>query len=485
MAPTLRRVVAHAPLRLRALGDEDLLDRPVRWVAVSELEDPTPFLEGGELVLTTGMRISPETAGSYVTRLVEREVAGLGLGLGLTHETVPAELAEAARHAGLPLIEVPRETAFVAIGKVVSELLAAEQYEELSRAFAVQGRLTRAALRPEGTHAVLRRLVAEIGGWAALLDDAGEVIATAGERAEGRVPALRPELARLRGRHASLTLSTPDEHVIVQALAGAGRVRGYFAVGAAAGERTFSPVRHTVVNVAGSLLTLALEQEARRPAAERRVRAAVLRLLLAGEVDGARAALAALGDPLPEPPVVVLATRGDRDGVIEAAGGTFAAALGEETIVLAPADGQEALVRALGPYGPVGVGEPVGLDRLAAGTEQARRALAAAHRICVPVMRYAALPGQGLLAVLDPGAAQAFATALLAPMLEYGTRADLLESLRAYLEANGHWDAAAQRLGIHRHTLRYRMRKVAELLGRDIDDPATRAELWVACSIIG
>ncbi|PZG22750.1 PucR family transcriptional regulator, partial [Spongiactinospora gelatinilytica] len=254
---------------------------------------------------------------------------------------------------------------------------------------------------------------------------------------------------------------------------------------AAAGDRTFSPVRHTVVNVAGSLLTLALEQEARRPAAERRVRAAVLRLLLAGEVDGARAALAALGDPLPEPSVVVLATRGDRDGVIEAAGGTFAAALGEETIVLAPADGQEALVRALGPYGPVGVGEPVGLDRLAAGAEQARRALAAAHRICAPVMRYAALPGQGLLAVLDPGAAQAFATALLAPMLEYGTRADLLESLRAYLEANGHWDAAAQRLGIHRHTLRYRMRKVAELLGRDIDDPATRAELWVACSIIG
>ncbi|PZG20531.1 PucR family transcriptional regulator, partial [Spongiactinospora gelatinilytica] len=224
MAPTLRRVVAHAPLRLRALGDEDLLDRPVRWVAVSELEDPTPFLEGGELVLTTGMRISPETAGSYVTRLVEREVAGLGLGLGLTHETVPAELAEAARRAGLPLIEVPRETAFVAVGKVVSELLAAEQYEELSRAFAVQGRLTRAALRPEGTHAVLGRLVAEIGGWAALLDDAGEVIATAGERAEARVPALRPELARLRGRHASLTLSTPDEHVIVQALAGAGRV---------------------------------------------------------------------------------------------------------------------------------------------------------------------------------------------------------------------------------------------------------------------
>ncbi|HUR03444.1 MAG TPA: helix-turn-helix domain-containing protein, partial [Nonomuraea sp.] len=41
-------------------------------------------------------------------------------------------------------------------------------------------------------------------------------------------------------------------------------------------------------------------------------------------------------------------------------------------------------------------------------------------------------------------------------------------------------DAAAQRLGIHRHTLRYRMKRVTELLGRDLDDPGVRAELWIA-----
>ncbi|MEV4328472.1 helix-turn-helix domain-containing protein, partial [Microbispora rosea] len=56
----------------------------------------------------------------------------------------------------------------------------------------------------------------------------------------------------------------------------------------------------------------------------------------------------------------------------------------------------------------------------------------------------------------------------------------LVESLRAYLASNGHWDAAAQRLGVHRHTLRYRMKRVSELLGRDLDDPAVRAELWIA-----
>ncbi|MFD0659157.1 helix-turn-helix domain-containing protein [Thermocatellispora tengchongensis] len=55
--------------------------------------------------------------------------------------------------------------------------------------------------------------------------------------------------------------------------------------------------------------------------------------------------------------------------------------------------------------------------------------------------------------------------------------------MHAYLNANGHWDAAAQRLGIHRHTLRYRMRRVTDLLNRDLDDPATRAELLMALLI--
>ncbi|MFD0888765.1 PucR family transcriptional regulator ligand-binding domain-containing protein, partial [Streptosporangium algeriense] len=145
MAPTLRTVVRRLPLKLAVLAGHDALDSQVRWVAVSELEDPTPFLEGGELVLTTGMRLGETNAAPYVGRLVARKVTGLGFGVGLGHEEIPAGLVEAAALAGLPLIEVPRDTPFVAISKLVSDLIAAEQYEEISRAFAAQGRLTRAA----------------------------------------------------------------------------------------------------------------------------------------------------------------------------------------------------------------------------------------------------------------------------------------------------------------------------------------------------
>jgi purine catabolism regulator len=116
---------------------------------------------------------------------------------------------------------------------------------------------------------------------------------------------------------------------------------------------------------------------------------------------------------------------------------------------------------------------------LARAVDQAKRALAGA----APVARFSDLPGQSLLALLDPAAGGAFADALLGPLREYGARANLVESLRAYLACNGHWDAAAQRLGVHRHTLRYRMKRAGELLDRNLDDPGVRAELWIALSL--
>ncbi|MBX6382932.1 MAG: helix-turn-helix domain-containing protein, partial [Microbispora sp.] len=473
-------------------------------------------------------------------------------GVGLGHDVVPPALAEAAEAAGLPLIEVPRDTAFIAIGKAVSELLAAEQYEEISRAFAAQGRLTRAALQREGPVAVVDRLAREIGGWALLLDPAGAVrhaVDATGRRARGdnhgaaaehgdstdwageKARSLEQEIARLRRAPApaSLAVATPDEHVVVQPL---GR-RGFFVVGS---PRPFSPIAHTVVNAAGSLLTLALEQSREQRAAAARVRAAVLRLLLAGETRAVAETLAALGMRLPTGPVTVLVCdTPDPDALAEvltgAAGAVssgrtpgpggrrrpatagepvravpscFAAPWEEGLLaVLAPDEYAEDIVALAAQHGRVGVSapgleigsraEPSADDTDAAGAfaggsfaaaldralDQARRALVSAS----PVARFSELAGRGLLSLLDPDAAASFAAAILAPLREYGSRTDLVESLRAYLASNGHWDAAAQRLGVHRHTLRYRMKRVSELLGRDLDDPAVRAELWIALSL--
>jgi PucR family transcriptional regulator, purine catabolism regulatory protein len=88
-----------------------------------------------------------------------------------------------------------------------------------------------------------------------------------------------------------------------------------------------------------------------------------------------------------------------------------------------------------------------------------------------------------MLAALDPDAARGVADALLAPL--EGRKGDLLTSLAAWLARHGQWDTAAADLGVHRHTLRYRMRRVEELLGRSLDDADLRAELWLALRVRG
>jgi DNA-binding PucR family transcriptional regulator len=91
----------------------------VRWVHISELLDPTPWLSGGELLLTTGLALDgPERRREYIATPADHGLAGLGLGTGFTHDTVPAALVEAAAERGLPLFEVPYEVPFIALTRI-------------------------------------------------------------------------------------------------------------------------------------------------------------------------------------------------------------------------------------------------------------------------------------------------------------------------------------------------------------------------------
>jgi purine catabolism regulator len=87
-----------------------------------------------------------------------------------------------------------------------------------------------------------------------------------------------------------------------------------------------------------------------------------------------------------------------------------------------------------------------------------------------------------LLALQQEAALDAFSRGLLAPLRAYDRRqhGDLVASLRTFLEHNGNWESAARALGVHRHTLRYRIRRVVELTGRDLDAAADRVEFWLA-----
>ena len=53
-------------------------------------------------------------------------------------------------------------------------------------------------------------------------------------------------------------------------------------------------------------------------------------------------------------------------------------------------------------------------------------------------------------------------------------RGDYVETLRAYLDAFGDVATAAARLDVHPNTFRYRMRRLTEVSGLDLDDAVER-----------
>ncbi|MFF6963292.1 PucR family transcriptional regulator [Streptomyces anthocyanicus] len=548
MPPTLASLVHHSALKLTVRAGEDRLDVPVRWAHVSELADPVPYMEGGELLLITALKLDaedPEAMRRYVKRLVGAGVVGLGFAVGVNYDDVPEALVDAARQEGLPLLEVPRRTPFLAISKAVSAAIAADQYRAVTAGFAAQRELTRRTLT-DGPEGLLSALAAQVDGWAALYDASGAVVASAPEWAGRRAARLTADVQRLRERPAPASSvvggagntghSENADRVELHSLGTSRRPRAALAVGTAAALGT---AERYAVHSAIALLTLTTERSRSLHEAGLRIDAAVLRMLLAGEPDHARTVAGDLyGGLLDAPFRVIVAesgaarnrgptaahtaagTGGDPGGdplgtlgtlgALAEAAESAAARAGEavlavpdgERLVVLATDGGAAVAAcvehasALEAARPaaeplaggdeeslvVGVSAPSGPIAASAAYKQAQQALSVARRrgrVCVEHEHVAA---GSVLPLLADDAVRAFADGLLRALRDHDAtgRGDLVASVRAWLSRHGQWDAAAADLGVHRHTLRYRMRRVEEILGRSLDDPDVRMELWLA-----
>src|SRR3984885_12910590 len=166
-----------AALRVRVLAGEGGLELPVRWVHISELLDPTPWLSGGEVLLTTGMQLdSAEHQRELIELLADHQCAGLGFGIGFGHERVPAALVEAAREREFPVFEVPYELPFIAITEAAFSKLVNEQYAVLRRALSAQERLERVVLSERGLDALAGTLANLLGACVMVYDGRGELL---------------------------------------------------------------------------------------------------------------------------------------------------------------------------------------------------------------------------------------------------------------------------------------------------------------------
>ena len=521
MPVTLRSLLAHSELGLRLdmAADAGVLDREIAWVHSSDLADPTPWLEAGQLLLTDGSQfaVAGEShagvrigsgrgamvtdAAAYVARFVDAGIVGLGFAVGVVHESVPVALAEACRDAGLPLVLIPARVPFIRVIRHVAEVIAAERSARVTWSVAAQRALARATLQPDGLGATLRELEVQLSGWVALYDRLGrrvEVRTTLEPPAE-QLPLVADEVEQTleRGRRAATRLSGDGYDITLQTIGQHEQLRGVLVVGAA---MPLDPAARDLIASVIGIASIAIEQSRDLDRARRELRQGVLELYLAGETDAAGRVLSELGAWAPGPRVEVAAIVGieNWDAALDefelrarSAPFFFAryqAGEADELVLVwtsresgRPADVDAGLAEAVARGLRVGVSGRVALTDLAEGFRQARRA--AARAAAGGIVEYGRLAEQGIVAWLELADGAVPAAALLAPLRARSDADLLLASARAWFEHNCAWDPAARELGIHRHTLRARIDTIGETCGLEVGDFAARVELWAALQL--
>lgn len=460
--------------------------RPVAWAHVSELEDPTPWLTGRELVMTTGMAV-PRSAGrqrAYLERLDDAGVSAVALSEQLHVPPLHPAFLSAADSRGLPVLRVPLSVPFIAIAQEVAAAVQSDMHRRLSAQLQVFGALRTLATEDLGVAELFARLE-RLSGYRLYLSTA------TGRRLLPEVPPPPPELARLLPSSFEAPPSVPDGYVLP--VPAPGSPAGFLLAIERPGVVTAGlAVAQHIATIAA--LQLSLHRNARENL--RREGAETLADLLDGVLDpaAARRRLARIGLGGGVDLQLAVLRSGTRGAAVDdvrvqrevdgADGPVVVLRRGPDVVVLLTVGDDLAGLLGDRPDLVVGLSRPFRPD--APFVVSRREALWAVARARPgDIVRF----GEGASGWWLPDEQQlltALVETVLGPVLAYDAAhgGQLLPSVRAWLAHDRRTRAAAAALHVHPNTLGYRVRRFEELSGRSLQSTADLAEVWLALQAV-
>ncbi|MDS2173899.1 PucR family transcriptional regulator [Nesterenkonia sp. CL21] len=455
-----------------------------------DIPDPTRWIEGGELVVTTGAALGTDEGAwtSYVQGVSTSRAVGLLLVVGpsLPLQEVPAGLISIVQAHELPLLVARHRAALTDIMRAINARALESERTDYQESYALQVRLTAIITRGGGVDALLREWADSTGETGVVSDRTGRVIATTPQVSGD--PAVLASLAR--DRHPPLglteTVRLEGESYGVVPLAGELTIRGFLVT-----EAHHTQVAQLALPTLTSLLALEFERRWFLGEGERRQRAQnVCRLLGMTTESGARSFLRSLGLGTPSlwGVVVGAATETQAEVVLDDLAVVLATPLlrhrGKTVECLAATDPVR-LLRGYGFDGPVGVGTAAEPGRAAVTMRQAAAAMETSRRTGGLISYVDGASHRFLMEVADPEYLAAFSAGVLAPIESSAQGEVLLETLHVWLREGRSLEACAARLGVHRHTVRNRIHRVMQLTGSSLDTTDAQTELWLALKARG
>lgn len=504
MSIGLRQLLADPDLGLDLVAGAGGLGRtdPIRWAHISEIPDPTPWLEGGELLLTTGLAVKDDVdlQRALIAGLDGVGCPAVGFGVGIWLDAVPPAMLDEADRRGLPLFTVPYEVPFIAVTRYVVRRVFEAHDLGLRRALDLHRRMLAAVTSGGGIDEVLAVTARAVAGVDMVLFDAFGHVLAEHSVADGAVDPARL-LAVLPPRpRARMRFVLGDRIVTAAPVRAADEIEAVLAI---VSRVELDDSQMLLVEQAVSAAAVALSGGVSARAQRRATVTAMLDDARTGRAGTNQLAdrLAGLGlDPgapyhvlaVAAPPGTPLATvcrvvedaaggdtvaAGPVDDIVHVVVQPATAAVGRDVI-----DAARARVLGALRVGRSNVQDDVG--GLATALREAEAAVA--HADGGVEVDVGALGVSGFLAGAGATeASDAFVERMLGPLLQRdeGSPA-LIASLRAYLEHGCRPGPAAAELRIHRHTLAYRLDRVTALTGRDPRDGQHLVSYGVALELL-
>jgi purine catabolism regulator len=519
----------------RVVAGKDGLDREIRWAHPVDIPHASEWVRGGELLLTTfyGLRDDPEAQIHLCAELAEKGLAGMVVAIGGYLDAVPDAIRSAADAVNFPIIEMPWDVPFEDVVRAISEQIINEQYQLYKQSLSIHGSLTRLVLDGGSLQDVAQELCKLLQRPVEIDDLSFSVLAAAGSETEiddsrraalreGRSAPMLLEHLRRTGVLSRMRTSFEPERIdadestsaygmtmarILAPIVVARKIYGY--VWIIAGRRELEPLDFHAIEHAATVAALILFRDQTGRQAEERAESRILSRLLAEDArldNTLREEAARFRLRLEAPHAIIVIDAGSNEvravelaarNAVRRAG--LAAAMGERAgrvVVLVEGSRSEAIVelcqRIITEAQPLEYTIRVGASPLHEDAATLQRAYEHALEALalLPALgddrKVAQFDELGILHWLhavpqDLLAENAFARSIQRLAEHDRARgAELLHTLEVFLACDGNSVRAAEKLIVHRHTLKYRLQRIEELCDVDLSDPLCKLNLRAA-----
>lgn len=545
MPLTVREALEMEPLKTaRVLAGDDALDRPISSVSVIEVPDVWRWLHGNEMLLTTfyPMRDSVDAQLEMVRQLAAKDISCLVVKTGRFIDKIAPEIVALSKEKHLPLVELPGDVSFL---DVIHDVLGRVMGQNIDVVLESE-RLGHTVLRMVGDgqdlQTVATFMARSLNNPVSIHDAEGKLVTLTSYRSTEKVLKSLEKLdlktlvslaetsrtlmeEAVKGGYLSSDAESKDcftPRLVVPAETNGQRF-GYLVFWE---NRPMSGVALKAADSFALAAALSMAKEKAAQAVERKYATQFMQQLISGSIaeEAAKQQGPSLGIKVGDASLVISVSPGAanlqtesmiRDSVIQYNPGAGVCAQGDDLVVIWPVSGSKGdsgcdrpgacldakgIREALQPWYNYLSSRSVRQTRVCVGRPAARISeIPEAYKTsqeCVRLLDSLSSHGTALLlfnelgimrllALCPKGELSAFRKEVLAPVLQYDATngRGLEETLFEYLERNGNLVEAAKRLYIHTNTLKYRIGKIAKLLGADLDDMSTRVTLWTALTI--